>query len=254
MNNRYVIANWKMNLSLTESVQLAKKIKLKLNKEIWKRQVVICPDFLSLNQVSLGLKGSKIKLGAQNCFWEEKGSYTGEVSVKRLKDLPTDMIIVGHSERRNILQEDSVMINKKIKKILSEKLIPILCIGETDEIKSKGKTKSFLKKQLKESLEGVDFKKNNEIILAYEPIWAIGSGKNMPAEEVKEILVYLKSEFAKLYNDKVASEKVIYIYGGSVNSGNVKLLSKYPEIEGVLVGGASLKLSSFINICKSVLK
>lgn len=254
MNNRYVIANWKMNLSINESIQLAKKINIKLMKEIWQRQVIICPDFLSLNSISLALEKSKLNLGAQDLFWEEQGSYTGEVSIKNLEQLNINTIIIGHSERRTIMNENSEMVNKKLSLVLKHNLNPIVCVGESEEIRDKGKEKSFLKKQLKETLNGVKPKKGQEIIIAYEPLWAIGNGKNMPAKDVKEMLIFIKDEIISLYNKRIVGERFVFIYGGSVDTDNIKALSKYKEIQGVLVGGASLKLSSFIKICKSILE
>ncbi|HKK54060.1 MAG TPA: triose-phosphate isomerase [Patescibacteria group bacterium] len=254
MNNRYVIANWKMNLSLSESVQLAKKINIKLMKKIWQRQVVICPDFLSLFSISSALEKSKLKLGAQDVFWQEQGSYTGEVSIKNLDQLNVETIILGHSERRTIMNESSKMINRKLKLALKYNLNPIVCVGENEEIRNKGKEKSFLKKQLKETLGNLKPGKAQEIIIAYEPIWAIGTGKNMPAKEVKEMLSFIKEEVAKLYNKSLVNKRFVFIYGGSVNTENIKEISKYPQIQGVLVGGASLELNSFVKICKSILE
>jgi triosephosphate isomerase len=254
MNNRYVIANWKMNLSLNESVQLAKKINIKLMKEIWQRQVIICPDFLSLFPVSSALEKSKLKLGAQDVFWQEQGSYTGEVSIKNLNQLNVSTIILGHSERRTIMNETSKMVNRKLKLTLKYNFNPVVCVGENEEIRNKGKEKSFLKKQLKETLGGLKLEKAQEIIIAYEPIWAIGTGKNMPAKEIKEMLSFIKEEIINLYNKSLVNKNFVFIYGGSVNTNNIKEISKYSQIQGVLVGGASLKLSSFIKICKSILE
>ena len=253
MNSRYVIANWKMNLSLNESVQLAKKIKIKFIKEIWQRQVVVCPDFLSLAQISSSFDKSKLKLGAQDVFWQEKGSYTGEVSIKNLKSLGVNMIILGHSERRNILKESSDLVNKKLNLVISYDLTPVVCIGEDEKVRKKGMQKRFLRKQIKETFQGLKLKKHQEVIVAYEPIWAIGTGKNMKAKEVKEMLIFIKEEIVKLYSNRQAEENFIFIYGGSVDVDNVKSLSKYTEIQGVLVGGASLKIGSFNKICKSIL-
>jgi triosephosphate isomerase len=254
MNNRYVIANWKMNLSLNESVQLAKKINIKLMKEIWQRQVIICPDFLSLFPVSSALEKSKLKLGAQDVFWQEQGSYTGEVSIKNLNQLNVSTIILGHSERRTIMNETSKMVNRKLKLTLKYNFNPVVCVGENEEIRNKGKEKSFLKKQLKETLGGLKLEKAQEIIIAYEPIWAIGTGKNMSAKEIKEMLSFIKEEIINLYNKSLVNKNFVFIYGGSVNTNNIKEISKYSQIQGVLVGGASLKLSSFIKICKSILE
>jgi triosephosphate isomerase len=254
MENRYVIANWKMNLSINESIQLAKKINIKFMKEIWQRQVIICPDFLSLSSISLALEKSKINLGAQNVFWQGQGSYTGEVSIKNLEQLHVNTIILGHSERRTIMNESSEMVNKKLTLVLKHNLSPVICVGESEEIRNKGKEKNFLKKQLKKTLKGVKPKKDQEIIIAYEPLWAIGTGKNMPAKEVNDMLQFIKNEIISLYNKNIANERFVFIYGGSVDIDNIKDLSKYQEIQGVLLGGASLKLSSFYKICKSILE
>lgn len=254
MNDRYVVANWKMNLSLNESVQLAKKINIKLMKEIWQRQVIICPDFLSLSSISSALEKSKLNLGAQDVFWQEEGSYTGEVSISNLEQLHINTIILGHSERRTIMNESSEMVNKKLNLVLKHNLIPVVCVGENKETRNKGKEKSFLKKQLKDTLSGIKLKKGQEIIIAYEPIWSIGTGKNMPAKEIKEMLSFIKEEIINLYNKNLADKSFVFIYGGSVDINNIKEISKYSQIQGVLVGGASLKLSSFVKICKSILK
>lgn len=254
MNNRYVIANWKMNLSLSESVQLAKKINIKLMKEIWQRQIIICPDFLSLFSISSTLEKSKLKLGAQDMFWQEQGSYTGEVSIKNLDQLNVETVILGHSERRTIMNESSKIVNRKLKLALKYNLNPIVCVGENEEIRKRGKEKNFLKKQLKETLGNLKPGKAQEIIIAYEPIWAIGTGKNMPAREVKEMLSFIKEEIVNLYNKSLANKRFVFIYGGSVNTENIKEISKFPQIQGVLVGGASLKLNSFVKICKSILE
>ncbi|MFP4514535.1 MAG: triose-phosphate isomerase [Parcubacteria group bacterium] len=254
MNNRYVIANWKMNLSLSESIQLAKKINIKIMKEIWGRQVIVCPDFLSLSSISLALEKSKLNLGAQDVFWQEEGSYTGEVSIKNLEQLNVNTVILGHSERRTILNESSETVNKKLALVLKKNLKPVVCIGESEEIRKKGREKTFLKKQIKESLKNIKPKKGQEIIIAYEPIWAIGTGKNMAAKEVKEMLSFIKEEIISLYSKSLAEERFVFIYGGSVDTKNIKEISKYLEIQGVLVGGASLKLNSFLQICKSILE
>jgi triosephosphate isomerase len=152
------------------------------------------------------------------------------------------------------MNESSEMVNKKLKLVLKHNLSPVVCVGENEEIRNKDKEKSFLKKQLKETLSGVELKKGQEIIIAYEPIWAIGTGKNMPAKEVQEMLSFIKKEIVNLYNRSLANERFVFIYGGSVDADNVKELAKYSQIQGVLVGGASLKLNSFVKICKSILE
>lgn len=230
---KLIVANWKMNPSTLEK---AKELFNGIEEGVEDKQheVIICPPFLYLPELS---KGS-IKLGAQNCFWEESGSFTGEVSPKMIKEF-CNYVILGHSERRAIFNESNEMINKKIKKALGFNLKVILCIGENKKEREKGKTKEVLKNQIKKSLKGVA---KEEIIVAYEPIWAIGTGNPCSPEEAKKVRLFLE--------EALKNFKSLILYGGSVNSKNVSSFIK-AGYQGVLVGGASLKPKEFVKIVKN---
>jgi triosephosphate isomerase len=248
---KIIVANWKMNpQSLAEAKKLFNVVKnwIKRHSSILQKvRIIICPPFVYLSNFTplisdLQHRTSIISLGAQNLFWEEKGAFTGEISSKMLKNLGVEYVIVGHSERRKILREDDEMINKKLKSALKEKLKPILCIGETEKEKKEGKTFEILKSQLSKALHSLNFQLSNKLILAYEPVWAIGTGNPCHPEEAKKVLYFLK---------KIV--RLPILYGGSVNS---KVAKDYIEVgfDGLLVGGASLNDKEFIEIIKSVAK
>ncbi|MCF7820396.1 MAG: triose-phosphate isomerase [Candidatus Pacebacteria bacterium] len=253
MRTKLVIANWKMNLDISESVQLAKKLKLSFLKKLWQDQVVICPDFLSLSSVYQALNKTKIRLGAQNCFWQEVGAYTGEISPKNLKQVKADFVILGHSERRYYFKEKNEEIALKVDLALKTNIKPIVCVGEALTDHQKGRTLSTLKKQVKQSLQGIKLKSKDKIVLAYEPVWAIGNGKNLDPKEVVKILSFLKAEIAKVFSSTKAENNFSFIYGGSVSAENVKDFAKFKEIQGLLVGSSSLKLRNFSKICNDFL-
>ncbi len=241
---KFIIANWKMQLSIKESLELAKTFKTKIKNT--KNDIVVCPDFLSLPFIGPVFNKTGIDLGAQNCALTEKGAYTGEVSVLNLKTLGAKYVIVGHSERRLHLHENSALINQKIKVALANKLIPILCIGEKIEEKEAGQTKRVLLDELKRALSGIKIKNSKDIIVAYEPLWAIGSGHFMIPVEAEIIHFFIKKEANKLLKKNIS-----VIYGGSVDSKNAPLFLKQNNVDGFLIGGASLKADEFINICKN---
>ncbi len=236
-----IVANWKMNLSIKESLSLAKKV----NKISSQNNIIVCPDFLSIVSIKNNLKKINFKLGAQNCAPESFGSYTGEVCASNLKDLEVEQVIIGHSERRNIFKEDSLMINKKVYQALKNKLQVILCLGENEQEKKGKKTKAIIKKQLQDVLKNVDDKNISQITIAYEPIWAIGSGKTPKVEEVSLLADYIKDYIFKNYGKKI---KVLY--GGSVNLKNYNSFLNQKNIDGLLIGGASLKYQEFSKICR----
>ena len=236
-----IVANWKMNLSVKESLSLAKKV----NKMSSQNNIIICPDFLSLVSIKNSLKKINFKLGAQNCAPESFGSYTGEVCASNLKDLGVEQVIIGHSERRNIFKEDSLMINKKIQEALKNKLQVILCLGENENEKKAKRTKQVVKKQLQDALKNISNRDISQITIAYEPIWAIGSGKTPQAEEVSLLSKYIKDYIVNKY-----SKKIKVLYGGSVNLSNYSLFLDQTNIDGLLIGGASLKYSEFSKICR----
>lgn len=252
MNKPIVVANWKMNpQSLAEAKRLFDSVSKGL-KDIKNTEVVICPPFIYLPLLNNGGRTS-IKLGAQDVFWEKKGAFTGEISSKMLKDLGCQYVIIGHSERRRYFNETDEVVNKKLKTALATKLNPILCIGETQQERKKGKTKEILKRQLTNALEKIsDFRLHtSDFVIAYEPIWAIGTGKACSPAEAKRAGDFIRSTVSNIYNQKFA-ENLSILYGGSVNSQNAKPYIFEADFQGLLIGGASLKAKEFIKIVKSV--
>jgi len=237
-----IVANWKMNpQTLAEANRLFNSVKNGV-KNIKKVEVVICPPFLYLfDFLSRWIKSQILKLGAQDCFWEEKGAFTGEVSPTMLKDLGCKYVIIGHSERR-ALGETNEMINKKIRAVLKANLKPILCIGETEKERKEEETKKVLKNQLEKDLTEVRILSN--LIVAYEPVWAIGTGNFCPPKEAKKVFLFLR---------KILKNSLI-LYGGSVNSQNAADYVKKADFQGLLVGGASLDPKEFIRLVTNVAK
>lgn len=255
MDKPLIIANWKCNpTTFNEAKLLFNSVKEGL-RNIRNIEVVICPPFVYLLSFKLSGKTSQknIKLGAQDCFWEEMGAFTGEISPLMLKNLNCRYVIVGHSERRRYFQETDEIINKKVKEVISENLIPILCIGETKEEKEKGDTPKKLEFQIKRDLVGISKEKIKNIIIAYEPIWAIGTKNPCPPEETYAVSLLIKKIINKS-SGSVPSKKVRILYGGSVNSGNVSGLIKEAGVSGLLIGSASLSAQEFIKIIKRVSK
>lgn len=241
-----IIANWKMQLSLKESLELAKQA---VKKTAGKNTVVLCPDFLALPFVGPILKRSGLYLGAQDSAMAERGAYTGEVSPVNIKALGARYIILGHSERREHLHESSMIINLKIKAALKNGLIPVLCVGEKAEIRKNGETEAYLEQELVHSLKGVRIKKASDLMIAYEPIWAISTNKNakpMTASEADSVHKFIKAKAAKLLKKPIA-----VLYGGSVTAANAGGLLNQENIDGLLVGGASLNIKDFSSICLS---
>lgn len=229
---KYIIANWKMNpKTLAEAKRLFNAVKKA-------KKAIICPPFVYLSE----LKG--LDLGAQNCFWEKEGAYTGEVSCSMLKSLGCKYVLVGHSERRKYFKEDKD-VNKKVKAVLNAKLIPVFCIGETKEERNQNKTDAVLKEQISSGLDGV---KLSSIIIAYEPRWAIGTGSPCDVEEAQKMKLFIQKILSKTYGR--ASLKVPILYGGSVKSNNAKAYIQEAGFNGLLVGGASLDAKEFIKIVK----
>ena len=245
----FVIANWKMNPStLTKAKVLFDEVAKGL-EDVKKTNVVICPPFPYLSIINNQL--SLIKLGAQNCFWEDKGSFTGEVSLPMLKDLGCKYVIIGHSERRQFLNETDRIINKKIKAGLIKNIRPIFCFGESKKDKDQGKTQTVLKKQLENGFKKISKSDVKKIIFAYEPLWAIGSGRPCSPDEANVIRLFIKKVITQKYF-RSAANKIKILYGGSVNSSNVKSFIQQGGFQGVLVGGASLKPKEFIKLVKNI--
>jgi triosephosphate isomerase len=244
MRKPFIAGNWKMNKNAEEALSLANLLKNKL-KNVKNRDVVVCPPYTSLCCVSKELKGSNIKVGAQNMHYEDKGAYTGEISPLMLRDF-CEYVILGHSERRQYFNEDDAIINRKVKKALEYDLKPILCVGETLQQREENKTFDVVREQLNMSLKSIG-KGIKNVIIAYEPVWAIGTGKNATPAEAEEVHIFIRKELGKLYSSKVAHGMRI-IYGGSVKASNAKELMSQSNIDGCLVGGASLDADEFAKI------
>ncbi len=239
---KLIMANWKMQLSYKDSLALAKIFKQKIKNN--NHDLVICPDYLSLPAVATLLKGSYLHLGAQDSAVAALGAYTGEVSPANLKSLGVEYVIIGHSERREHLHENSAIINAKIKTALSHKLIPVLCIGERLIEKENGEAKKYLSEQLSQALKGIKLKKATDLVIAYEPLWAIGTGQAIIPMEASIINSFIKDKSAKMLGKTVR-----VLYGGSVSASNAPLFLKEKNVDGFLIGGASLKIEEFKKIC-----
>lgn len=252
MPKKYIIANWKMNLNFAETLSLAKKFKKKF-AGFKQGEVAICPSALALSEAAKILKGSKVALGAQNSFWEESGAYTGEVAPKMLAEVGCRYVILGHSERRKYLSENYEIINKKVRAVIeNEKLIPIVCIGESWEERKTDRRDFVLVEQLEQALSGIEVFGNQQIIIAYEPIWAIGTGTAIEPAEAEYAHKIIKLALNDIVGMRVVSKNFSVIYGGSINSKNVKSFSKLEGMDGLLVGGASLKVDEFYKVAKSI--
>ncbi len=240
-----IAGNWKMNTTVGEALELVKGMLQGLD-EIKGIEKVICPPFISLHAVRELIKGTSIKLGAQNLYFEEKGAYTGEISPLMLADL-CEFVIIGHSERRQYFSETDDIVNKKIRAALAAGLKPILCIGERLEESEAGRTKDVLTGQLRSSLARIDY--HSGLSIAYEPIWAIGTGKAATGKQANETIGLIRHNVARLYSKDIAQE-VRILYGGSVTADNIAEFMEQPEIDGALVGGASLKADQFLGIVR----
>ena len=240
-----IAGNWKMNLNCREGTELVKQISENLvdgNVEV----AVCCPATL-LPCMSETLKGTSIKLGAQNMHWEDAGAYTGEISADMLLEAGAHYVIIGHSERRQLFGETDDAINRKIIKAMEKKLTPIFCIGETLEERESGSTFHVLNTQLKIGLHGIGGQQVKNMVIAYEPVWAIGTGKTATPEQAEEAIGYIRSELGKICGNEI-SEQVRILYGGSVKPDNAAEIMNRKEIDGALVGGASLKPDDFLGI------
>ncbi len=247
MSRRPLIAgNWKMYLTRDESVQLARSVASRCSG-CDDRDVMIAPAFTALASVVEAVKGSGLHVGAQNVAWEQEGAFTGEISPLMLKDLGVSTVIIGHSERRHIFGETDTMINQRLQAALNNSLYPIVCIGETLSERESGDTFSVLESQLSKGLATITPAQALQVVLAYEPVWAIGTGKTATKEQAQEVHHFLRQLLTTLYEKNIA-EEVRILYGGSVKPDNIDNLMIQPDIDGVLVGGAALKAESFERI------
>jgi triosephosphate isomerase len=253
MRKKIVAGNWKMNLSLIEALNLSDLLVEHIQKNNYKNtEVIIAPAFTFLHPVSGRLK-NKISLAAQNCSENANGAFTGDISTQMLLDCGVSHVIIGHSERRKFHHETNEIINLKIKKAITDNLIPIICIGETIEERENNTHFNVIKNQLNKALDSVKISDADKIIVAYEPVWAIGTGKTASPEQAQEMHAFIRKELSEIFHSPFA-EKISILYGGSCNAQNASQLFACKDIDGGLIGGASLKSEEFIKIIEAAEK
>ncbi len=249
MSRRPIIAgNWKMNNTKAETTELLTALKPLVADAA--AEVVVCVPYTAIDTAASIIKGSNIKLGAENVHWAEKGAFTGEISAKMLVELGVEYVIIGHSERRQYFGETDQTVNMRVKAALAAGLKPIICVGESLEEREAGKTEEVVTRQTKAAFDGIGKENIENTVIAYEPIWAIGTGKTATAEEANATIKVIRDTMAELYCAKCAEEKVRIQYGGSMNPKNAKELMAQPNIDGGLIGGASLKAVDFSQVVK----
>jgi len=241
-----IAGNWKMNKTTSEARDLAAKL-IPLVSAVTDREIVLAPTFTALQTVSETIKGTNLALSAQNLFWEDKGAFTGEVSAEMLLDLGCKYVIIGHSERRQYFGETDETVNKKVRQALNKGLRPIICVGELLSERETGRAHDVIDRQVAGALKGVTAAEMARIVIAYEPVWAIGTGKTATPDQANEIHAFIRKGNKARYGDDVADALRIQ-YGGSVTPENVSALMAQPDIDGALVGGASLKPESFATL------
>lgn len=245
MRRKVIAGNWKMNMLPNEAINFIQEL-TPLVKDT-KNEVILCVPYTDLFYALLNVSGTNIRIGAQNMHWEEKGAYTGEVSAPMLKSIGVEYVIIGHSERRQYFAETDETVNKKIKSALAHGLKPIVCVGETLEQRENGQTEQIVTSQVEKAFEGIPASELEKIIVAYEPIWAIGTGKTATKEDANSTIMQIRKKLAEMYGQNEANGVIIQ-YGGSVKSANAKELFEMSDIDGGLVGGASLKADEFSKI------
>ena len=249
MRKKLIAGNWKMNMLPNEAMNFINGLELMVKNT--NCEVILCVPYTDLFYSLLTAQNTNIKIGAQNMHWEEKGAYTGEIAPQMLKCINVEYVIIGHSERRAYFLETDETVNKKIKAAFANELKPILCVGETLKQKELGLAEEVVTQQTELALDGLSKEQVENVIIAYEPIWAIGTGKVATKEDANERVMQIRNKIASIYGEEVA-QNVTILYGGSVNSQNAKELFTTSDIDGALVGGASLKLDEFYNIIKSI--
>ena len=249
MRTPIIAGNWKMNKNVAEAVELVRALREAM-ADVEKVEIVVCPPFVALTAVKEALAGSKIKVGAQNMHWEEKGAFTGEVSALMLKGL-VEYVIIGHSERRQFFGETDESVNKKTKAALAKGLTPIVCVGETLAQYEAGETARVVSSQVKNGLAGLTVEQAQSIVMAYEPVWAIGTGKAATGEGANSVVALnIRGPLSEMFGAAVA-QSVRVQYGGSVTPANIVEFMSRPDLDGGLVGGASLKAGDFVEIVKA---
>ena len=241
-----IAGNWKMHTSLAEARNLAAAV-VSVCKGLTDREVMIAPPFTALATVAEVVRGSGVRLAAQNICWEEQGAFTGEIAPGMLRELGCDMAIIGHSERRHIFGESDALVNQRMAGAMRFGITPILCFGETLAEREGGQTMAVLERQIRAGLADIAVVDPTRLVLAYEPVWAIGTGKTASDHQAQEAHEFVRNLLLEMYEKSIARQ-IRILYGGSVNSGNVDALLRQPDIDGALVGGASLKADSFERI------
>jgi len=245
MRRKVIAGNWKMNMLPNEAMKFIEELSPHVKND--ENEIILCVPYIDLFYSLMSSQETNIKIGAQNMHWEENGAYTGEVSPNMLKSIGVEYVIIGHSERRQYFAETDETVNKKVKAALKHELKPIVCVGETLEERELGKTQEIITSQTRIALEGLTNEELDNVIIAYEPIWAIGTGKTATSEDANNSIKDIRKEIEKNYGQIVA-DKVIIQYGGSVSPSNAKELFETSDIDGGLVGGASLKVDDFSKI------
>ena len=240
-----IAGNWKMHKTVSEALNFVETIKKPLSgTEV---EVVLCVPYTLLGAVKEAVKGTNIKVASQNMHWEDQGAFTGEISPVMLKDIGVDYCIIGHSERRQLFNETDETVNKKVLSALEHAIKPILCVGETLEQREGGETEALVRSQVIHALKGVTPEQIKEVVVAYEPIWAIGTGKTATSEQANEVIYKIRETLRELYGDALHTEVRIQ-YGGSVKPSNIEEIMNQEDIDGALVGGASLSADDFIEL------
>ncbi|MEK6755654.1 MAG: triose-phosphate isomerase [Bacteroidota bacterium] len=253
MRPKVIAGNWKMNNDVHQTEELINGLRKALDFELKNVKIVIFPPFTSLETAERLIRGAPIALGAQNMYHEDEGAFTGEVSAKMLKSVGCEYVILGHSERRQFFREMDEFINKKVKKALASGLVPIVCVGETLEEREKNVTHQVVTTQIKGVLRDVSASEVEQLVIAYEPVWAIGTGRNATPQQAEEVHLLIRTLISELYGPATA-ERLIIQYGGSVKPDNAADLLSQPDIDGALVGGACLKADSFAAVIKAAVR
>ena len=248
MRKPLIAGNWKMNKTTTESISLVKEL-IDFVKGYQGTEIVICPPYTSLWVTKELIQDTNILLGAQNMYFQDEGAYTGEISANMLKNIGCDYVIIGHSERRQYFKESSQEVARKVSKALSFGIKPIICVGEKLEERESGSAKEVVKEEVEAIFEVLKSKDAAGVVFAYEPIWAIGTGKSATSQDANDMIKYIRNLLKEQYNEKV-SDQIRILYGGSVKPDNIKELMSESDIDGALVGGASLKALSFSQLVK----
>jgi triosephosphate isomerase len=252
MRKPFIAGNWKMNTDYQGAVALASGLKGQVG-DVTSVDIAVCPPFVYLKSVADALSASSIALGAQNVYFEDNGAFTGEISCEMLRDSCCSYVIIGHSERRHKMGESDELINKKIRTAINSGLLPIFCVGELLEEREAGKTEAVVTEQVKKGLEGLCSERIQAVTIAYEPVWAIGTGVNATAEQAQEVHQMIRALIADMYDSSIA-ETIRIQYGGSAKPANTKELMANPDVDGLLVGGASLKVDDFAAMIQTVVQ